>query len=87
MTKVVGSGFGAFASLKTALFIQTSTREAGPFYFWVSLSFMVCTLLSHKILLSVLDVDSAVLGLKNPAALTNSLKAMLFLRSLTAYRD
>ena len=48
---------------------------------------MVCTLLSHKILLTVLDVDSAVLGLKNPAALTNSLKAMLFVRSLTAYRD
>ena len=33
----VGFGFGVFASLKTALFIQTSTREANPFYFWVSL--------------------------------------------------
>ena len=33
----VGFGFGVFASLKIALFIQTSTREADPFYFWVSL--------------------------------------------------
>ena len=37
----VGCGFGVFASVKIALFIQTSTREANPFYFWVSLFFII----------------------------------------------
>ena len=37
----VGCGFGVFASLKIALFIQTSTRESNPFYFWVSLFFII----------------------------------------------